>query len=81
MLWNRSAEIGPSQNLRDHALRLVAVHPLRTADALQLAAAVIWREARTANAGFACLDDRLRAAALREGFDVVPWPEEVHEGE
>lgn len=80
-LWGRSAEIGPSANLRAQALRLVAVHPLRGADALQLAAAIVWREERPDNAGFVCLDDRLRAAAMREGFDVMPWPDEVHEGE
>ena len=78
-LWSRGIEIGPSPTLREYALRLVAVHPLRGADALQLAAAVVWREGRPAGAGFVCLDDRLRAAAMRESFDVAPWPQEVHE--
>ncbi|HEY6321861.1 MAG TPA: hypothetical protein VJA16_09915 [Thermoanaerobaculia bacterium] len=49
------------------------------ADSLQLAAAIDWCEERTTGAGFVCLDQRLRSAALREGFDVVPWPEEIHE--
>jgi hypothetical protein len=48
------------------------VHPLRGADALQLAAALIWRAARQGPHEFACLDQRLRDAASREGFVLAP---------
>ena len=47
-------------------------HPLKTADALQLAAALRWCEGDTMNASFVCLDNRLRGAALDEGFNVLP---------
>jgi predicted nucleic acid-binding protein len=79
MLWRRSKEVEPSDELRDRAARLLDLHPLRAADALQLAAALDWCEERTGGAGFVCLDQRLRAAATREGFNVYPFAEEVHE--
>ena len=52
--------------------RLLFVHPLRAADAFQLAAALVWCRERTAGAGFVCLDGRLREAVAREGFEVFP---------
>ena len=58
--------------VRARALRLLNLHPLRAADALQLSAALIWCGERTAGAEFICLDSRLREAASREGFDVLP---------
>jgi len=66
--------------VRARAARLLSLHPLRAADALQLAAALVWCRERTAEAPFVCLDDRLRLAAAREGFRVLPYAEEVHEG-
>lgn len=65
-------EVGPSEEVRGRAMRLLSVHPLRAADALQLAAALVWCRERTAGAGFVSLDDRLRSAAEKEGFDVRP---------
>lgn len=53
------------------AHRLLRVHPLRAADALQLAAATIAAERRPPTLTFVTLDDRLRAAADREGFRIV----------
>jgi predicted nucleic acid-binding protein len=78
-LWKRCIEVQPVEELRDRAIRLLNLHALRAADALQLAAALDWFGERTSGAGFVCLDGRLRAAALREGFDVAPLPEEIHE--
>jgi hypothetical protein len=52
----------------ESAKRLLRVHDLRTADALQLAAAVFVAEARPPTLEFVSLDDRLLAAARREGF-------------
>jgi hypothetical protein len=54
------------------ALRLLGVHPLRAADALQLAAALILVRDDPAGRAFVCLDERLREAALLEGFRVLP---------
>lgn len=65
--WN---EILPAQSVRRHAERLVRSHPLRAADALQLAAAVVAAEADPWSLPFVCLDRRLAAAALKEGFSV-----------
>jgi uncharacterized protein len=64
--------IAPTLRLRERAGRLVASHPLRAADALQLAAALAWCEEAPQGAPFVCLDDRLRDAARREGFAILP---------
>ncbi|MCP4593149.1 MAG: type II toxin-antitoxin system VapC family toxin [bacterium] len=65
-------EIQPGEDVRSRAARLLFVHPLRAADAFQLAAALIWCRERTSGAGFVGLDTRLRDAATREGFEVLP---------
>ena len=64
--------VAPSDDVRRRAGRLVATHPLRAADAFQLAAALAWCEEQPAGEAFVCLDDRLREAARREGFTLVP---------
>jgi predicted nucleic acid-binding protein len=64
-------EVQPLEMLRDSALRLLRVHDLRAADALQLAAGVAAAEGRPAVLAFVCLDERLGAAAEREGFAVI----------
>jgi len=77
----RATEIEPTEEVRSRALRLLAVHPLRAGDALQLAAALIWCQERVRGVGFVSMDDRLRGAAAREGFQVLPYAEDVHEVE
>ena len=64
--------VAPTDEVRRRAARLVAVHPLRASDALQLAAALIWCEEQPHGEGFVSLDSRLRDAARSEGFDVTP---------
>lgn len=54
------------------ARRIVALHPLRSADALQLAAALVACGERPEILPFVTLDERLADAANREGFTVVP---------
>ena len=54
--------------VRESALRLLRVHELRAADALQLAAAIIASQHRPPSLAFISLDARLTAAAAREGF-------------
>ena len=61
-------EIDPSDAIREAAVRFLRVHPLRTADALQLAAAFIAAERRPSSLEVVTLDDRLAAAARKEGF-------------
>ncbi|MGE3841749.1 MAG: type II toxin-antitoxin system VapC family toxin [Vicinamibacterales bacterium] len=64
--------VAPTDDVRRRAGRLVAAHPLRAADALQLAAALVWCEEQPSGELFVCLDQRLRDAAQREGFTLVP---------
>jgi uncharacterized protein len=64
--------VAPTDELRSRAGRLVAAHSLRAADALQLAAAVIWCEEQPHGEGFVTLDARLAEAAASEGFIVHP---------
>ncbi len=66
------SEVQPGERIRSSAERLLALHDLRAADALQLAAALDWCDGTTDGATVVCVDDRLRAAALREGFVVLP---------
>ncbi len=63
-------EIEPHDELREVARRLLRVHPLRAADALQLAAAYLAAERRPPTLEVVTLDERLRHAALKEGFRV-----------
>ncbi len=65
-------EIQPADQLRSQAARLLRVHPLRAADALQLAAAIAAAEGHPRSLPVVVLDDRLARAAQREGFPVVP---------
>ena len=65
-------EVLPTDSVRDQAIRLLRVHPLRGADALQLAAAVVASEHQPGSLPLVTLDYRLREAALREGFAVMP---------
>jgi predicted nucleic acid-binding protein len=64
-------EVLPSDVVRSTAQRLLRVHPLRAADSLQLAAALVASEGDPARLPFVCLDDRLTEAAQREGFGLV----------
>lgn len=78
-LLSRAEEIQPWDKVRDRAGHLTAKHPLRAADAFQLAAALDWCGEEPAGYSFVCLDDRLRMAAVLEGFQVLPYSEAVHE--
>ena len=55
----------------ERAITMLRRHPLRAADALQLAAALIAAEERPL-LPFVTLDSRLAAAARAEGFSVLP---------
>ena len=64
-------EINPSDAVRETAARFLRVHPLRAADALQLAAAFAAAEGRPASLELITLDGRLCVAARKEGFALV----------
>lgn len=61
-------QIEPSDEIRESARRFLRVHPLRAADALQLAAALVAAERRPPTLTLVTCDDRLRDAAGKEGF-------------
>lgn len=65
-------EIEPSEDIRDIAGRLLMTHPLQAADSLQLSAALIWAGKKAKGHHFVCLDLRLRDAARKEGFTLLP---------
>lgn len=64
-------EVQPSERLRGRAVRLLGVHSLRAADALQLAAALVVAEEDPGLVDFVSGDARLAEAARREGFAVL----------
>jgi hypothetical protein len=71
-LANTWIEIHPTARLRAVAERLLAVHPLRAADAFQLTAALQWCRGYTRGMSLVCFDEPLRNAAHKEGFTIAP---------
>jgi uncharacterized protein len=67
-------EVDPNDSVREAAVRCLRVHPLRAADALQLAAAFVAAERRPSSLELVTLDDRLAAAARKEGFALIDIP-------
>jgi hypothetical protein len=67
-------EVDPNDGVREAAVRFLRVHSLRAADALQLAAAFVAAERRPSSLELITLDDRLAAAALKEGFALTEVP-------
>ena len=61
-------EVVDYERVRDRAERLLEIHPLTAADALQLAAALVIVQDRPQGFGFLTLDGRLEEAARKEGF-------------
>ena len=70
-LGQRWVAVQPVGSVRTTARRLLRLHPLRSADALQLAAAIVCAEGEPGVLPFVCLDARLADAARREGFTVL----------
>ena len=71
ILQDAWTEILPGEEVRAHAGRLLRIHPLRSADALQLAAALVW--AGTPPGGeIVVYDRRLQEVAYLEGLTPRP---------
>jgi uncharacterized protein len=68
-------EVDASDSIRETAVRFLRVHPLRAADAMQLAAAFVAAERRPSSLELVTLDERLAAAARKEGFAMTEVPE------
>ena len=64
-------EVQAGDRVKATARRLLRTHNLRTADALQLAAAIAIAQGDASRIVFLTLDDRLRVAAEREGLSLV----------
>jgi predicted nucleic acid-binding protein len=69
--WEEWSEVVAVEPVRRQAERLVATHPLRAADALQLGAALVACDLDPSAFAFVTLDERLALAAEREGFSVL----------
>ena len=69
-------EVDPTDAIRETAKRFLRVHPLRAADALQLAAAFAASEQQPASLEIVTLDSRLAEVARKEGFGVVELTDE-----
>jgi predicted nucleic acid-binding protein len=64
-------EVEPSEAIRETACRLLRAHPLRAADALQLAAALRFVDESGEPIPFVSFDDRLTTAARAESLPIV----------
>lgn len=70
-LWPGVARVAPMDDVLTRAEGLLARSALRAADALQLAA-LVWAVDRPTGHEVVCLDDRLRDAATRDSFVILP---------
>jgi hypothetical protein len=69
--WPRWIEITALEEVARRAERIVETHPLRAADALQLAAALVAAEDSPRSLDFVTFDRAQADAAEREGFRVL----------
>lgn len=70
-LVRASAVVIDIDGVKARARRLLRVHQLRVADALQLGAALAWAADEPAGRILITFDDRLALAAAREGFALL----------
>jgi len=70
-LSNSWIEIQPTDSVREMAKRLIRVHGLRSADSLQLAAALGACGNHPKNQNFLAGDQNLKRAATKEGFSCL----------
>ena len=71
-LIERAYAVQAIEKVRARALRLLEVHPLRAADACQLAAVLVATQEDPHRLAMVCFDQNLKSAALKEGFIVNP---------
>lgn len=64
-------EVETSDDVREQSIRLLRVHQLRAADAIQIAAAIVAAEFQPSTLEFVTLDRNQGAAADKEGFRVI----------
>jgi predicted nucleic acid-binding protein len=73
MLQRAWREVQPVADVRDLAIEQLRRFNLRAADALQLAAALVWCNLRPARRPFLCGDRRLADAARQAGFTLIEF--------
>lgn len=71
-MWKTVSVVAMVEPAKTRAKRVLLAHPLRATGAMQLGAALTAAYDEPANLEFVTLDERLREAARREGFAVVP---------
>lgn len=64
-------EMQPTEQVRSEAETLLNRFPLRAADSLQLAAALIWAVGKPQGRAFVCGDEDLLEAARQLGFQTI----------
>jgi len=65
-------QITALEKVMNRAVRLLEVHPLRAADACQLASVLVATQEDPYRVSLICFDERLKEAAIKEGFVVNP---------
>lgn len=71
-LVRRTHVVADLERVKMLACRLLRVHALRAADALQLGAALAWADGHPSGLVLHTFDRRLALAAEREGFRAIP---------
>jgi predicted nucleic acid-binding protein len=72
VLLDHAYEIIHLEKVKSRAARLLEVHPLKAANACQLAAALVVTQEDPARVKLITFDQRLMTAAKKEGFSVNP---------
>jgi predicted nucleic acid-binding protein len=70
-LERRWIEILATNRIRHSAISLLENYDLRSADAIQLASALVWCNGKPRNRSFVCFDRKLNEAASAVGFSVI----------
>jgi predicted nucleic acid-binding protein len=70
--WNSFIRIQVNDELNEYIDKAINGHPLRGFDAIHLASAMIMNETFPDNVLFACFDQTLTQAAIREGMQTFP---------
>lgn len=65
-------DVAPEEDARKTAKEMLNRYDLRAADALQLAAAMVWCDHNPRRRPFICFDQRLAEAARKAGFIALP---------
>ena len=70
-LERRWTEIAASDRVRHSAIDVISTYDLRSADAIQLASALVWCKGKARHRSFVCFDQRLTEAARVIGFTTM----------